>query len=157
MELIISNANALLWLLLMIVCLVAEASTATLFSVWFAIGSLASMIIALLGLPLWLQILVFVAVSGMVLLLTKPLTEKMINQKTIKTNADRVIGSIGIVKKDISNITGTGLIDVSGQIWSARSLSGQPIKEGQTVVVNKIEGVKLIVDPVENSEGKADN
>ena len=67
---IVSNVDALLWLLLMIVCLIAEASTATLFSIWFAIGALAAMIIALLGLPLWLQILVFVAVSGIVLLVT---------------------------------------------------------------------------------------
>ena len=115
------------------------------------------MIIALLGLPLWLQILVFVAVSGIVLLVTKPLTEKMINQKTVKTNADRVIGSIGIVKKEINNISGAGLVEVSGQVWSARSANGQLITEGQTVVVNKIEGVKLIVDPVENSEGKVEN
>ncbi len=149
MDIVFTNTNALLWLVLMVICLIAEGVTATLFSIWFAVGALAGLIIALLGLPVWLQILVFLAVSGIVLLLTKPLTERMINQKIVKTNADRVLGAAGIVKAQINNLAATGLVEVSGQVWSARSLNGEPIPAGEKVIVREIEGVKLLVEKFE--------
>ncbi len=146
----LSNPDVVSWLILLVIALIAEAATATLFSIWFAVGALAAVIIAWIGLPVWSQILVFLAVSGIVLLAAKPLTEKMINQKTIKTNADRIIGSRGIVTADIHNIAAKGLVEVSGQAWSARSVSGLPIAAGATVIIKEIDGVKLLVEPVED-------
>ena len=155
MENFLSNPEVVSWLIILVIALIAEAATATLFSIWFAIGALAALIIVWVGLPVWLQIVVFWVVSGIVLLITKPLTEKMINQKTVKTNADRIIGSYGIVKADINNIAATGLVEVSGQSWSARSASGLPIAIGTTVIIKEIDGVKLLVEPAEDKMNEA--
>lgn len=157
MDFIVTNPEALLWLILMIAALLAEAMTATLFSIWFAVGALAAMAIALIGLPGWFQILIFLAVSGLVLLVTKPLAEKMINAKVIKTNADRVLGAEGIVTETINNLENAGQVRVLGQIWSARSESGELIPTGTRIVVKKIEGVKLFVDASTKQEGKEGN
>ena len=149
MNLLLTNPEALLWLILIVVSLITEAITAGLVTIWFAVGALAGMVIALLGLPLWLQILVFIAVSGLVLLATKPLVEKLVNNKTVKTNADRVLGAVGIVTESISNIDDVGQAKVCGQLWSARATDGVPIEKGTKVVINKIEGVKLFVEITE--------
>ena len=152
MEMLLNNTEALVWLVLMIVFLVTEAATTTLVSIWFAAGALAGMIIAAIGLPIWLQILVFLAVSGIILLLAKPLMERMVNQQTVKTNADRVIGALGNAVEDIDNLSAKGQVDVLGQLWSARSESGSPIPKGSTIRVISIQGVKLLVEKIEESE-----
>lgn len=157
MNFVITNPEALLWLILMVVALLAEAMTATLFSIWFAAGALVAMAVALLGLPVWLQIIVFLVVSALVLFITKPLAEKMINKKAIKTNADRVIGAIGIVTETINNLENTGQVSVLGQLWSARSESGEQIIAGSEVSINKIEGVKLLVALTKNQNRKDEN
>lgn len=148
MEFLLGNTAVLVWMVLMILFLVLEAATAALISIWFAAGALAGMVIALIGLPIWLQILVFLAVSGIILLLAKPLTEQLVNQKTVKTNADRVIGALAVVTADIDNLAACGQAEVLGQLWSARSEDGKPISRGATVRVKAIEGAKLLVEQV---------
>ncbi len=144
---IFENPSLLLWLILMLVFIVVEATSAALISIWFAAGSLAAMVIAALGLPVWLQILVFIAVSGIVLLMAKPLISRHINQKAEKTNADRVIDAVGLVKTDINPIASAGQVEVMGQLWSARSVNQLPIPAGSQVRVVAIEGAKLLVEP----------
>ncbi|MBE7022064.1 MAG: NfeD family protein [Ruminococcaceae bacterium] len=151
-DFLLQNTDALLWLVLMIIFLIAEAATSALFSIWFAAGALASMLIALLQLPGWMQILVFLAVSGIILLLAKPLTEKMVNQKAVKTNADRVLDAVGFVTEEINNLTSRGQVTVLGQGWSARSADNTVIAAGEKIRVKEIDGVKLIVEKTEREE-----
>lgn len=132
------------WLILGIIFVIAEASTAALISIWFAVGSIASMFVALLGLPFWLQALVFLAVSGIVLLLTKPLAQK-VKQKIVPTNADRIIGQLGKVIQTIDNLSAKGQVDVAGQTWTARSYNDSIIEEGEIVEIKEISGVKVLV------------
>ncbi len=152
LEAFFSNAPALVWLILAVILAVVEGVTFALISIWFSVGALAAMIIALNGLPLWMQILVFVAVSGILLLLTKPLARKAMNKKAEKTNADRVIGQTGKVTQRIDNLRTSGQANVLGQTWTARSADDSIIDEGELIRVLEIRGVKIIVERVLKEE-----
>jgi membrane protein implicated in regulation of membrane protease activity len=139
---------ATMWLVLLILFLVAEGATAAITTVWFAAGALVAMLAAILGAEVWLQILVFVAVSIGLLLALRPLLKKYITPKKVRTNVDSVIGSQGMVLETINNLAGTGRVKLGGLEWSARSGSGEVIPEGTVITVEKVEGVKVFVTPV---------
>ena len=143
------NWAALFWLVAMILFLVAEAATVAVVSTWFALGSLAALIAALLGAPFWLQIGLFVIGSAICLTALRPLVRKHIAPKITKTNVDAVVGSTGLVTVAIDNVTAQGQVKLGAMTWTARSASGAPIGEGTLVKVVKIEGVKALVEPVE--------
>lgn len=136
---------SLIWLIVMVVCLVVEISTLGLASIWFAGGALLAMIIALIGGPLWLQILVFLVASIVLLIFTRPLATKFFNQNRTKTNVESVVGKQAIVTEAIDNIKGQGRIVTDGMEWTARSFDSSVIEEGSIVTIEKIEGVKAIV------------
>ena len=136
---------SLIWLIVMVVCLAVEISTLGLASIWFAGGALLAMIIALIGGPLWLQILVFLVASIVLLIFTRPLATKFFNQNRTKTNVESVVGKQAIVTEAIDNIKGQGRIVTDGMEWTARSFDSSVIEEGSIVTIEKIEGVKAIV------------
>ena len=135
----------LFWILLTIVLLVTEAATTQLITIWFAFGAFSALIAAILSASLPLQIIVFMIVSVLSLILTRPLVKKHINQKKIPTNSDRVIGKTGIVTETIDNTKAVGLVTADGVLWSAKSSDGSVIEKGNKVIINSIEGVKLVV------------
>lgn len=139
------NIQSLVWFGLMIFFVIVEAVGPQLVSVWFAGGALVSMIVSFFSDLLWLQVTVFIVVSVLLLLLTKPFVKRKKGFSTIKTNSDSLIGQTGVVCTPIDNVNATGTVKISGQIWSARSLDGSCIDEGERVIVERIEGVKLIV------------
>lgn len=141
--------EAMIWLVLMIVFLIAEAVTVTMVSLWFAAGSLAAMIAAILGGPVWLQVILAVAVSAVLLACLRPMVRKNFTPWIKATNVDAVIGTQGYVTAAIDNIAATGQVKLGGMEWTARSVSGSPIPAGTLVKVEKIEGVKAFVAPVE--------
>lgn len=141
--------EAMIWLVLMIVFLIAEAVTVTMVSLWFAAGSLAAMIAAILGGPVWLQVILAVAVSAVLLACLRPMVRKNFTPRIKATNVDAVIGTQGYVTAAIDNIAATGQVKLGGMEWTARSVSGSPIPAGTLVKVEKIEGVKAFVAPVE--------
>ena len=143
------NWAAIIWLALTVLFLITEAATVTVVSLWFSAGSLAAMATALLGGPVWLQTLVFLMVSAIALTALRPLVRKYLTPSLIPTNIDSVIGSVGIVTADIDNTAFSGQVELNGMEWSARSSSGDPIKTGTKVRVDKIEGVKVFVSPAE--------
>lgn len=142
------NWAAILWLVLTVAFLIAEAATVTVISLWFAAGSLAAMATALLGGGIWLQVGVFLAVSAIALTALRPLVRKYLTPKLTATNIDSVIGSVGIVTISIDNISAAGQVKLNGMEWTARSSSGDVIPAGTQVTVNRIEGVKVFVSPV---------
>ena len=141
------NYAALVWLGLTVAFLVAEAATVTVVSLWFAAGSLAAMTAALLGAGTGLQTGIFLAVSAVALTALRPLVRKYLNPKLTATNIDSVIGTVGMVTADIDNIASSGQVKLNGMEWSARSSSGDPIRAGTRVCVDRIEGVKVFVSP----------
>ena len=143
--------DAIVWLVLLVVFLIAEAATVAMVSLWFAAGALVSMIAALLHGPLWLQAVLFFAVSGICLALLRPVTKKYLTPKVTRTNADSVLGTCGYVTEDVDNVQAAGRVKLDGKSWSARSTSGAPIPEGTLVKADRIEGVKVFVSPAENA------
>ena len=144
---LIANNMSIFWLVLMVVLLIVEAATAGLTCIWFALGALAALISALFGAAIWLQVVWFLLVSIITLWFTRPLAMKYLNGRRVATNADRVVGAEGIVTEAIDNIAGTGAVRLDGKEWTARSESGANIGKDAVVMVKRIEGVKLIVDP----------
>ena len=136
---------AVIWLIVLVVCLVVEIGTLGLTSIWFAGGALCALIIALVGGPLWLQILLFLVASIVLLIFTRPIAAKYFNKNREKTNADSKIGKQAIVTLTIDNLKGEGQIVTEGMEWTARSLDSSIIEEGAVVTIEKIEGVKAIV------------
>lgn len=143
------NWAPVIWLILMVGFLVVEASTVTLVSTWFAVGSLAAMLVALTGGGPGFQAAVFVIVSAICLTALRPLVRRHITPKLAKTNVDAVIGSTGLVTARIDNVSAEGQVKLGAMYWTARSASGDPIPEGTLVKVERIEGVKAFVMPVE--------
>ncbi|MBQ4259252.1 MAG: NfeD family protein [Lachnospiraceae bacterium] len=138
------------WLILLIVCLVMEAATLGLTTIWFAGGALVAMVVALLGGPVWLQLLLFFVVSLVLVVFTRPIATKYFNRDRLKTNAESVVGQQAVVTVEIDNVKEAGEVLVHGQEWSARGVAEYPqIAKDTIVVVEAIEGVKLYVKPVE--------
>lgn len=133
------------WLALLILFSVGEAITVGLTSVWFAVGSLGALLCALAGGNLWLQIGVFLALSGLSLAMVRPLAKKFLIPGYSATNADRVIGQEAVVTQTIDNLHGQGQVTIAGQTWTARSQGDTVIPEGTLVRVLRIEGVKVFV------------
>ena len=142
------NWAAVFWLIMIVVFLLAEASTVMLVSTWFAIGSLAAMLMALIGAGTGLQIAVFVIISAVCLTALRPLVRRHIAPKLTKTNVDAVVGSTGLVTVAIDNVSAQGQVKLGAMEWTARSESGDAIPQGTMVKVVRIEGVKAIVSPV---------
>lgn len=138
-----------IWLALMVVFLIAEAATVVTVSLWFAAGALVALVASLLGAAIWLQVVLFLAVSAALLAALRPVVRKHFTPRLTRTNVDSVIGSQGYVTADIDNVSAAGTVKLGAMEWTARSSTGAKIAAGTLVKVEKIEGVKAFVTPVE--------
>lgn len=141
-----------IWLGVAVLTAVVEAAVPALVSIWFVPGALGALIVSLLGGAVWLQIVVFLAVSSLALIITRPIAKKLQNGKSESTNADMVIGRSALVTEEIDNIKAAGRVSVLGNSWSARTTDGSVAAVGETVTVERIEGVKLIVSAQKRGE-----
>ena len=139
----------IVWLVLLIVFLVAEAATVTITSLWFAAGALVALIAGTLGAKFWVQVVLFLAVSALLLIALRPIIKKHFTPKLTPTNVDAIIGSRGYVTSDIDNMAATGTVKLGAMEWTARSADGKVIPAGTLIQVERIEGVKAIVSPAE--------
>lgn len=144
-----SGGAAVTWLIILVILIVIELTTMGLTTIWFAGGSLIAFIAAVLHAGLPLQIILFFAVSFVLLFFTRPIALKYFNVDRIKTNAESLVGETGIVLEEINNIQSSGRIQVKGQEWTARSVNEEAIVAvGHLVRIQRIEGVKLIVEEI---------
>ena len=138
----------LVWAVAIAVFAIFEGLTAQLVSIWFVAGSVAALIAAVCGAPVWLQAVLFFGVSLVVLALVRPMIQKQLKKGSVqKVNADRCIGQEGIVLEEINNLLPTGQVKTDGKVWTARSSDNSIIPKDSIVTVEKIDGVKLIVTP----------
>ncbi len=133
------------WIMLIVALVVIEAVTVQLVTIWFAVGAIGGLIASAFNLDIWLQVLIFVAVSAITLLATRPLVKRFMKTKKEPTNADRYIGQTAVVTETIDNIHGKGAVTVGGLEWTARTTDGSTAEKDALVTVEKIEGAKLIV------------
>lgn len=110
-----------LWLVVLIVSIGVEVATLGLTSIWFAGGAVVAVIAAALQAPIWLQILLFFAVSLLLLFFTRPVAVRYFNKDRVRTNVESMIGRQAIVTSEIDNLQGIGQVTVGGQEWSART------------------------------------
>ncbi len=134
-----------IWLGIMILFLVIEAGTVGLVSIWFATGALGGLIAAAFDASLPVQIIVFVAISGIALAAVRPLAKKYMTPKLVKTNVDAVMEKEGIVIQEVNNLQATGTVKIGGMTWTARSTTGDILPRGAVIRVDRVEGVKLYV------------
>lgn len=137
-----------IWFILFLSLLFLELITINLVSIWFAIGALAALITASITDYVVIQMIVFILISVISLLVTKPIVQKLRRRSITPTNLDRVIGKNGVVTKEITK-NSYGEVKVEGSIWTAKA--SQRIQEKSQVKVLKIEGVKLLVEEVKEA------
>ena len=141
--------EAIVWLVLFLVFLVFEIVTLGLTTIWFAAGAIVAFVLAIIDLPLWLQMIAFLIVSVITLVVTRPLAQKYINKNTVRTNVDELIGKIVKCTESIDNINEMGLVRINGNDWMARTIEdGMSIPKDALVQVVEIQGVKAIVQPI---------
>ena len=133
------------WLLLAVAMAVLEAATTQLVSIWFVVGALCSCITSLITDNIIIQVIVFVVVSALALILTRPIVKRITILKKSKTNSDRFIGQTGIVISPIDNKTATGQVRVGSSVWSAKTEDGSQLEKDTPVYICDIQGVKLVV------------
>lgn len=133
------------WLIAFIAFIGIELVTMGLTSVWFGLGALVALVASLLGAPLYVQLILFVVVSTVVLVFVRPFALKYVNQNPEKTNVEAMAGKTGKVIVQINNIEGTGNILVEGLEWTARTEDDSILNVGDLVTVVRVEGVKAIV------------
>ncbi|MDD5964449.1 MAG: NfeD family protein [Oscillospiraceae bacterium] len=134
-----------IWIVAIIVFGIAEAATAGLVSIWFVAGSIAALVVCELGGALWLQFVLFFAVSVFALIATRPLARKALDKTITPTNADRVLRHSAKVTETVDNENAAGAVYIDGKTWSARSEDGTVIPAGEIVTIVRMEGVKLFV------------
>ena len=139
---------AFVWLGLVILFLIAEGATVSLVSLWFAAGAVVAMFAALLGAGAWLQTGLFLVVSGALLLMLRPIVRRYLVPIITPTNVDSLVGATGLVTESIDNVTASGQVKLGAMEWTARSTTGENIPQGTLIRVDRIEGVKVYVTPV---------
>lgn len=138
------------WIGIAVVMAVAEAATNQLVSIWFVVGALCAAVASLFVSSLVVQLVVFIAVSLVAMIATKPLVDKYKKgHKIEKTNSDRLIGLTGIMLTDIDSLEAVGQVKVNGEVWSAKLKELTPLKKDSKVKILAIEGVKMIVEPLQ--------
>ena len=149
---ILSNAASmgqpvLIWLVLLVVFIVVELATLGLATIWFAGGALIAALAAMLGAPIFVQVVLFVLVSGILLVFTRPIAVKYFNKDRIKTNAESLVGMQAIVISEIDNLQGAGRVTINGVEWMGRNIDkSKTIPVGTVVIIRAIDGAKLIVE-----------
>ena len=136
-----------MWLIIFVLLILFEIATLGLTTVWFAMGALVAFFTSVFDANIYVQLTVFVLVSALLLMTTRPLFKGLVNKKTIKTNTDNLIGAIAEVTAPIDNLKACGAAKINGVEWTARS-ADQDVKfeVGEFVKIKEISGVKLIVE-----------
>ena len=143
------------WLVAFVILIGIEAATMALTTIWFAGGAVFAFFAAVLGFSIQTQLVVFLIVSFILLLFTRPFAMRFVNRETVKTNVDGLIGRRAKVITKIDNNEPSGATVVDGQEWTARAMDDAvTIPVGTHVVIKEVRGVKLIVEMIPETENR---
>ncbi len=140
-----------IWVFLTVLCAIIEVFTLGLTTVWFAIAALIMVFLSFLPIPLVYQIMIFLAISAVLLFFTRPIAVKKLKIGREKTNVDSLAGKPALVTKKITEFD-RGEVKLNGQIWTAKTEDGSTLDEGSKCEVVRIEGVHAIVKACSNEE-----
>lgn len=134
------------WLIFMAILLVIEICTLGLTTIWFAGGALVATIASLFGLNFWIQVVLFIVTSSLLLIFTRPWAMKYLNGHWTKTNYEGLIGKVIKITETVDNFNQSGAAIVNGQEWTVRTQEeGVILQPGEKAQIVNIHGVKLIV------------
>ena len=139
------------WSVVIVAAILIEISTITLTSVWFALGAVVALILAIFEIEFLWQLLAFVGISAIALLATRPIAKKLNTKDVIHTNADKIIQMVGVVTKTIP-AGEIGEVRVNSEVWRAKSMDSEDIEEGEKIIVNNLDGNKVIVSRIKKNE-----
>lgn len=135
-----------IWLGIIISLAFIEVLSINLTTIWFVLSGLVSLVVSFFYNNFSVQFAIFVVGGILLLMLTRPYLINKLNVKKERTNLDRVIGMIGIVTLEIGK-NNPGEVKVDGKRWTA--ISNNEIVKGKNVIIKNIEGVKLVVEEVD--------
>ena len=144
---VLSNNLPWVWVAVTIICVVIESLTLSLTTIWFGISSFVLVFLAFTPIPFGAQLFIFVAMSLVLLIFTRPVVKKKINQKQIATNYERVIGQIALVTKKITALD-KGSIKINGMEWTAAVKEDITLEEGSKCIIEEIAGVTVYVSKI---------
>lgn len=146
-----STIMLIVWIVFIVVSAIIELETQDLITIWFTLGAVVALIACLLKANIIIQFALFLAVSAIAIICTRPLAKKMQAKEIIKTNSDRIVGMIAIVTKDISPET-IGEVKVESRYWRAIPQENEVYAIGEKVLIKAISGTKVIVSDTEPKE-----
>lgn len=141
------------WFAIAVICAVIEGMTLGLTTVWFALSAVLMIFISMLHPPFYVQCVLFALVALLLLFFTRPIALKLLHAKREKTNADSLIGKKAVVLQTITEWE-KGQVKINGAVWTAASVDGAVIPAGDECIIEKIEGVTLIVKETDASENR---
>ncbi|MGI6076879.1 MAG: NfeD family protein [Fastidiosipilaceae bacterium] len=138
----------LIWLIVVLAMAIVEVLTTALVTIWFVAGGIGALIATLIGAPTWLQIVIFIVISAISLGIGWKYRDHLLMQRhKTPTNADRLIGQIGILEEGIDPLRSKGRLVIAGQSWRATTTDGTTVPPGTRVKIEALSGVKLVVSP----------
>ncbi|MBR5033432.1 MAG: NfeD family protein [Treponema sp.] len=141
---VLSNNLPWVWVAVTIICVVIESLTLSLTTIWFGISSFVLVFLAFTPIPFGAQLFIFVAMSLVLLIFTRPVVKKKINQKQIATNYERIIGQIAVVTKKITALD-KGSVKINGMEWTAAVKEDITLEKGSKCIIEEIAGVTAYV------------
>lgn len=141
-----------IWIAIICVAALIEAFTLQMVSIWFVAGGIVSLILYFCGVGYEVQIIVFIAVSIILLIALRKLCLKFLLKNTNeKTNVDALVGREARLLKDI-DLGQLGEIKLGDVVWSATTKDESPLASGTLVKITQVQGNKLIVEAVEQNK-----
>ena len=137
-----------IWLGVMITSLVVEISTMGFFSIWFAVGALVAMILALIpGIGPWVQIIVFATVSVVSFVFLRKYVVQHFSKGKEEFNAQKMLNKKVrmLTQADFDTL---GTAEVDGVVWNIKSQDGEVLQAGEIVEIVGLEGNKYIAKKV---------
>lgn len=144
------NIMAIVWAVFVVVTAIIELNTNDLVTIWFTVGGVCALVAALFKLNITIQVVIFVLVSVVAILLTRPIAIRMQQKEIIRTNSDKIIGKIATVTIKIET-NEIGEVKVESRLWRAINNDGSSFDVGEKVIINAISGTKLIVSKIEDT------
>ena len=140
----------IIWLSIFVLAIIIEAITSDLTSIWFAGGAMIALIISFIpGVAWWIQVIVFIVISTVMILGLRPLAKKLLKTNITNSNIDEMAGKKGIMVKGYDELN-HGEVKINDVVWTAIGADeSKAIPQGTKVVVVAVNGNKLIVRPVE--------
>ena len=135
------------WVAVTIICVVIEALTLALTTIWFGISAFVLIFLAFTPLPFVAQVFIFFALSLVLLIFTRPFVKKKLSQKQVATNYERIIGQTAIVTKKITALD-KGSIKINGMEWTAAVKGDIVLEKGSKCIIEEIAGVTAYVKQI---------